>query len=180
MKIVLIICICFLPTTSFEQKNAFNQNDNMHIYATNSKILHLDIHSKEFIKILDGFKLDKNFVIPKNLKINSIWRLSDTFKLKKLGIENFEKPYILLSSFALDTRRFIYKKANIGFEYKELNLPIFLNDKLITFDKYSLLDNLDTTSIISARYFKPQSKFLKNNKMPFGFIKVVTAKKTAS
>ena len=178
MKPLFIICTCFLSITSFGQQNDLNQNDNEHIYATNSKILTINIHSKDFIRILDGFELDENFAIPKSFKINSIWRLSDTLKLKKLGIENFTKPYMLLSSFASDTRRFIYKKANIGFQFKELNLPIFLNNKLITFDKYSSLDNLDTTFITSARYFKSESKFLKNNKMPFGFIKVVIAKET--
>ena len=178
MKVLFIICTCFLSITSFGQENGLNEIDSQHIYATNSKILTLNIHSKEFIKILDGFELDENFVIPKNFKINSVWRLSDTLKLKKLGIENFKKPYMLLSSFASDARRFIYKKANISFQFKELNLPIFLNNKLITFDKYSLLDNLDTTVITSARYFKPESKSLTSSKMPFGFIKVITAKET--
>lgn len=177
MKTLFIILTCFFSLASLGQKNDFNENDNEHIYATNSKILTLDIHSDKFIRILDGFELDEKFAIPQNFKINSVWRLSDTLKLRKLGIENFKKPYMLLSSFASDTRRFIYKKANISFQFKELNLPIFLNNKLITFDKYSFLDNLDTAFITSVTYIKSGSKFLGNDKMPFGFIRAITAKK---
>ena len=181
MKGLLIICLCFFTKICLAQQPVLREKDSL-IFNNlgNSKTLTINIHSKEFIRILDGFKLDKNFAIPKNFKINSVWRLSDTLKLKKLGIENFTKPYTLLSSFASDTRRFIYKKANISFQFRELNLPIFLNNKLITFDKYSLLDNLDTTFITSAKYIKPESKFLRNNKMPFGFIKVITTKETTS
>ncbi|HET7118448.1 MAG TPA: hypothetical protein VFI29_18270 [Hanamia sp.] len=178
MKTLFIICTCFLSLTGLGQQNGLNGNDNQHIYATNAKILTLNTNSKDFIRILDGLELDKNFSIPKNFKINSVWRLSDTLKLKKLGIENFKEPYMLLSSFASDTRRFIYKKANIRYQFKELNLPIFLNNELITFDKYSLLNNCDTTLITSARYIKPESKFSRNNKMPFGFIRVIAAKET--
>lgn len=176
MKFVFFIGICFLPILSFAQQNGQNRLDR-NIDATISKTLTLNIQSKEFVRIVDGIKLNQDFVIPKSFKINSIWRLSDSVKLKKLGIENFEKPYMLLSSFASDTRRFIYKIAHIRYQFQELNLPIFLNNQLITFDKYSLLNNLDTTLITTAKYIKPTSKVIDFKNMPFGFIKV-TAKET--
>lgn len=176
MKILLIICTCFFIKICYGQRYKFRQNDSSHIYeATNATVLSLNINSKGFTRILDGFRLKENKIIPKNIRINTVRRLSDTFKLKNIGIKDFKKPYMFLSSFASDTRRFVYSKADIDYKLQEINLPIILNNKLITFSKYSLIDNLDTNQISTVKYIKPDKIFLKNYfEMPLGIIQVTT------
>lgn len=179
MKTLFIIYACFFTKISLAQQHVLNAKDSLYINdATNSTTLILNFNSKEFIRILDGFELKENNVIPKSIKINSVRRLNDTLKLKKLGIENFEKPYMLLSSFALNTRRFIYTKANIDYQLQEINLTVILNNELITFAKYSLLDNLDTSLIKTVKYVRPDPMFFKYNiEMPLGIIQVTAYKK---
>jgi hypothetical protein len=173
MKILFIFSACFFITTCFGQQQIPKDNHSSRIYlSTNGATLTRKINQKDFITIVDGIRVeDKEF--PKKIKINSSRSLGDTLKLKRLGITYFEKPYMFLSSFASDVRQLIYSKANINYELQEINLPIILNDDLITFSKYSLVDNLDTSQISTVRYIKPGSKFSTQNlKMPLGVIQV--------
>ncbi len=163
MKTLFIMLFCFLAELCGAQKQLLKEKRN-------SQTLTLNINSKNFIRVLDGFELKENNLVPKIIKINSVRRISDTIKLKHLGIENFNHPYMFLSSFASDIRRYIYAKANIDYELQEANLPIILNKKLITFDKYSLLDKLDTSQILTAKYVRLNK--MGSHKMPLGAVKV--------
>jgi hypothetical protein len=118
--------------------------------------------------------LSKDNLAPKNIEINSIRRTNDTLKLRQLGIVNYEKPYMILSSFPTGIRQYIYSRANISYELKEINLPIIINNKIITFNKYEELNKLDTNRIVSVKYHKYVSESFKTNmKMPFGVISVI-------
>lgn len=124
--------------------------------------------------MLDGFRVEEDKELPKNIRINTRRGLGDTLKLKRLGITDFKKPYMFLSSFASSTRRLIYSKANLDYELQEINLPIIFNNELITFNKYSLIDNLDTSRISTVKYIKPGSKVTKQSVgMPLGMIQVI-------
>ncbi|MDQ2720615.1 MAG: hypothetical protein M3Z26_12765 [Bacteroidota bacterium] len=173
MKVLLIIWVCFFTKICIAQQPLSSEKDNL-IFNNlgNSKTLTLNINSKEFIRILDGFELRTKNPVPKNIKINSVRRVSDTLKLKDLKIGNFNKPYMFLSSFASDTRSYIYAKAKIDYELQNINLPIVLNKKLITFDKYTLVDNLDTSRILTAKHIKQPSRVKYKSEMPLGMIEV--------
>jgi hypothetical protein len=147
MKTLFIMFFCFSTKICGAQEPLLKEKGN-------SQSLTLNINSKNFIRVLDGFELKANNPVPKIIKINSVRRTSDTLKLQHLGIKDVNNLYMFLSSFASDTRRYIYAKAKIDYELQEVNLPIILNNKIITFDKYSLLDKLDTSQILTAKYVR--------------------------
>lgn len=162
---------CFSTKICGAQQPILKEKDSLPFYNLgSSQILSLNINSKNFIRILDGFELKANNPVSKIIKINSVRRISDTLKLKNLGIKSFNRPYMFLSSFASDTRRYIYSKAKIDYELQEINLPIILNKKLITFDKYSLLDKLDTSRILTAKYVRLNK--IGSYEMPLGVVEV--------
>jgi hypothetical protein len=171
MRLQLIILICLYVNICFSQQS--KQLDSSLKYDSNPNIITINFNSNKFIRIFDGFELPEDSLVPKNIEINSIRRTNDTLKLKQLGIKNYEKPYMILCSFPTSVRQFIYSRANISYELKEINLPIIINNKIITFNKYQELNKLDTNRIVSVKYYKSVPEYFKINMgMPFGVISV--------
>ena len=137
--------------------------------------IEVDINSKEFYRLFDGFLLKDDSLVSRDAHINNIRRLSDHEKLKKMGLQDFSKPYMFLSTSASPIREFIYDKADINPSFQDINLPIILNKEVITYYKYGLLDRIDTSTISAVRYLKPDGSFLAMYPdMPLGAIAVAT------
>ncbi len=141
-----------------------------------SGMVMVDVNSTSFIRILDGLILKDSFKIPRSLSIQNIIRLSDTAKLKQMGLNDFQKPYMIF-----DTRRkakarwFIYNKVKSHLLKSGRNLPIILNNHLITPDHYSILSQLDIDAIRKISYLRVvPGRFSKKYGMPWGAIKVST------
>jgi hypothetical protein len=158
MKIfVIIFCSFHITAVSFGQH------------------IEININSKEFYRLFDGFLLKDDSLISRDVHINDIRRLSDHEKLKKMGLQDFSKPYMFLSTSASPIRELIYEKAAINSSFQEINLPIILNKEVITYYKYGLLDRIDTSTISAVKYLKPDGSFLaKHPDMPLGAIAVET------
>lgn len=113
----------------------------------------LDLSSNNYTRVFDGFRI-KNGELPKNIATDKIIETGDTIRLKNLGIVNIHKRYMFLNSEVTDLRLFIYKKAKLSNDYSGVNLPLVINKQLITFDKYSILDKIDTNRIAKVMFVK--------------------------
>lgn len=142
---------------------------------SNARIGVFNINSTHFIRILDGFQLAKGYKIPTEVKINSGWELSDSAKLRELKLPYKSNPYLILNTMATGIRQYIYTKAGMGHELFGMNIPIILNNELITPSKYPVLENLDSNQIYRIKFIKlVPAYYLKEYEMPWGAVEVLT------
>jgi hypothetical protein len=154
-SLIISICSCFFVFTAFCQKQQPSVIDSSSV-AEGHRIISINENSKSFIRVLDGLLMPENSSVPKNIPINSIQRLSNETELNKMGLTYDGKPYMFLCSYPTSIRQYIYANANINYQLKEVNLPIILNNILITEDKYAMVENIDTSRIVSIKYIKPE------------------------
>lgn len=175
-KLLIIIFIILSGNESFCQLRRMPKGHILPAYnfSSNSRIGVFNINSTRFIRILDGFQLAKDYKIPLGIKINSGWELNDSVKLRELKLPYKSKPYLILNTMATSIRQFIYTKADIGHELLGMNIPIILNNRLITPDKYSMLEKLKSNQIYKIKFIKSvPSRYKKEYEMPWGAIEVM-------
>ena len=132
----------------------------------------LNLKSSLYVRIFDGFQLKDN-ELPTKFIISKVLTTKDSIRLKRMGINIAQKPYMILSSNVSDVRQFIYTQAKVNTYYEGFNLPIILNGELITFGKYNKLEKIDTNKISRVIWLKVAPKYLKNSELlPFGAILV--------
>jgi hypothetical protein len=160
IKIVLTVLILIIGKKVSGQQLPSNNN------------IIMDFRSNIYIRVFDGIRLKTN-ELPAHVKVNQMVTTQDTAKLKELGIIRYDKPYMILNSEVSDVRGFLSNKANLDRKFMDINLPIILNNKLITFNEYAKLNSLDTNKVTKVIYSKRVSEFIERGKvLPFGAILV--------
>lgn len=171
-KLAIVVCILLNGLPCFSQ-SAITTDKNVlpAYYVPGQKIDFFNANSPYFIRILDGLQLKKNDTIPANINVSFLERLSDSVAFRKLGLPASGKPYMIFNTHVTTLRQYIYSKAGIGQRVR--NLPVILNDTLITPEQYSQLDNLDSSRILTVQFLKVvPDRYSRQFQMPLGAIKV--------
>jgi hypothetical protein len=129
--------------------------------------------SSKYIRILDGYLLPDTIKNPSNLNINRIITLEDAENIKRYNLPASKKPYMILSTEVSDLRNYIYELANVNSVFRGINLPIVLNNQLITFEKYQMFELIDKKKISQAKLVK-EKKMYNGMRTPFGIVKITT------
>lgn len=168
------LCLLLIIITSFCQQNPQKEEIDNSKFGITNKIISINYNSDEFIRVFDGIQLSlkDTFSGMNNFSINGIKRTNDTSLLQSLGIKDFTKPYMFLSSGQNDFRDFIYSKVDIDEQLKELNLPLIINGNLIQLNDYDKLNNIDKNSITKIKFDK--TVHLKPFILPMGAILINT------
>ena len=177
-RIIIISVICLMSIA------CFGQNEQSMESMSSQRIIDLpdkkhlrfnNINSPDFIRILDGLELEKDFKIPKEISINKIWKLSDSGKLAEVGLPYTDKPYMILNTSVNKIRQYIKSKANVPYDYYLRNLPVFIDGDLVTLNQYTRLNDLDTNTVRSIKFIKEVStKKSQGYEMPWGAILIHT------
>lgn len=166
MKILITIVFVLL----FSKVTSYGQNQIKKEYNLN-----LNFNDNTYVRILDGILLKENELVPSNLKFDKIIITKDSIRLKGIGIKYTGKSYMVLNSDLTPLRQYIYNKAKVSIEFKEINLPIIINGELITPAKYDVLEKTPKNLISKAYYLKTLPKGLKSQvKLPLGAVFVIT------
>lgn len=123
-------------------------------------------------QVLDGIMWNKKRV-PEELVIYRTLVLRESKSIRKLGIQPSNGSYKLLFSEITDFYRHIYSRTQIPLDFKDLNLPLIFNGKLILPNDYDKLKKIHK-SAIKETVFLPKSKLLKWDQIVYGAIVVRT------
>ncbi len=170
----LKFCFLFLTIYCFCQQNTDKEEFDSSKLGMASKTVSIDYNSDSFIRIFDGIQLSQKDIRGgiNGIPINSVKRTNDTTLLKSLGIKDFSKPYMFLSSGYNDFRDFVYSKLDIDQQLKELNLPLIINGKLILLNDYNKLNRIDKNRITKIKFDK--NVHLQSFTLPMGAIIINT------
>lgn len=139
-------------------------------FNSQNKVFVWDVNNISFIRILDGVLLKDSEKIDADI-VNRIIKISDVDRLNLLGLKIEEKPYMLLNTVVDSNRYFIYQKANLDGKFVDINLPIVINNKLITRGNYHALQNMKEDNIIQCKY--KSSTSIDKVITPMGYVEVL-------
>jgi len=175
-KLLLVACIIVCGRSSFGQIGPLTIRPVLPVYDTppwaTTDVLNLN--SPEFVRIVDGLEVSQQSKIF-GLDIHTTRLLSDSVKLAKMGLPYEGRPYVICTSEVTNLRQYIYDKAGIGLNLRGMNIPIILNNTLITPDKYSLLGQVAKKDITDVKVLKQvPAGYTTQYAMPWGAIAVKT------
>jgi uncharacterized protein YehS (DUF1456 family) len=141
----------------------------------------INLNDTSFIRILNGTIIDKSATVEHIEKIN-YKEITDKEKIEKIGIKT-NKPLMLINSKRFDIEykidSILYSRKDFINDYKypsDIQLPILLNGKLLSFDdRLNYLSKLTLNEINEIKYLNEfQSNRMFNNTTPFGVISIKT------
>jgi hypothetical protein len=176
-KLLLVACIIVCGRSSFGQIGPLTTGPVLPVYDTPpwAETDVLNLNSPDFIRIVDGLEVSQPSRISDGLDIHTTRLLSDSVKLAKMGLPYEGRPYVICTSEVTNLRQYIYDKARIGLNLRGMNIPIILNNTLITPDKYSLLGRVAKKDITDVKVLKQVPPgYTTRYTMPWGAIVVKT------
>jgi hypothetical protein len=177
-KLLLVACIIICGGSSFGQIGPLTTRPVLPVYDTPPWVATdvLNLNSPDFIRIVDGLEVSQPSRISDRLDIRTTRLLSDSVKFAKMEVPYEGRPYIICTSEVTNLRQYIYDKAGIGLNLRGMNIPIILNNKLITPDRYSLLGQVSKKDITDVKVLKQVPPvYTTRYTMPWGAIVVKTS-----
>lgn len=178
MRTIIQLCIyiIFGFNTLFAQqiKPEINSREIQPFIDLKNRTSLWNVNDTSFIRILDGVLLKNTEIIDVTI-VNRISKISDIERLEPLGLKMEVKPYMLLNTVLKRNRYLIFQKAGVDEKFIDINLPIVVNNKLITVDNYDELEAVEVEDILQCDY---KSSTSVNNKItPMGYVDVLIKNK---
>lgn len=159
----------------YSQQPALTKKDSILLFSTpaTQKNNEYTFSRNSYVRVLDGFLLGSKS-ISKGIEIFSKRIISDTNILKKLGIKYPGKPILFFNSRVTPFHDFVYRGQKEPGIFYGINLPIIVNNELITPEKYYKVEKMDTSKITKIKFIKKSSLLAKYNNLIIGAIIVTT------
>jgi hypothetical protein len=137
-----------------------------------------NLYDKSIVRVLDGLQLNESESVPKEIEITAIRRLNDRVALQNLGIKKIDKQHIFYSSRVSTFHKDVYSLVNLPSELRDVNVPLVINNELITPEKYHSVEEMNISRITKMEFIKPSEALLnKFGNAVMGVIKISLAAK---
>jgi hypothetical protein len=156
---VILIIINFLSIElSYCQRPVVTKKDSILLFSTPATkgTNEFSFNRNSYVRVLDGFLLGSK-PIPKGTEIFSKRKISDINILNKMGVKYPGKPVMFFNSRVTPFHDFIYKRLNESNIFYGINLPLIVNNELITPEKYYKVEKLDTLKVAKINFIKKSS-----------------------
>lgn len=168
------LCNFLFVSVCYPQQQEGDSPSFYKIPATVNKVEVFDnIHDRSIVRVLDGLQLNDSGDMLKEIKIITIRRLNDPVKLQRIGIKEGDRMHIFYSSRVTEFHKDVYSLANLPSELRDVNIPLVINNELITPEKYHFVEKLNVNQITEIEFVKPgEASLIKYGNAVMGAIKI--------
>lgn len=126
----------------------------------------LDYNSKQFIRILDGLKLDSVDSVGRSQGIGQVFRSSDNVFLNEIGLAYEGKPYMIMNSVSEHYNE-VVKPGLVDSVFQKFHVPFVFRGRLVDYAFVAKNKRL----IKQSKYVR--DKYFRGKETPFGYIEFV-------